>query len=106
MVGPRQLSHQWCDFLSSLISLVELPHSKEVRACVAPDPGIATRKSIGEIVYDPVSPLGGGNLLADVLAERPVETHELAVHRLIRTPSCRLDEFEDFRESRFVRDES
>ena len=28
-VAPRQLSHQWCDFLVVAIGLVDLPHSQE-----------------------------------------------------------------------------
>jgi hypothetical protein len=32
MVGPRQLSHHWCDFLVPVIGSAELPHAEQVRS--------------------------------------------------------------------------
>lgn len=77
------------------ISFVKLPHSEEVAARVATHSGVLTRDCGSQIVNDPVGPTRRRDLLADVLAELPIELHHMRVDRLVGTPSSRLDKGED-----------
>src|SRR5688572_1943440 len=87
-----------------MIGVKELAHAEEIRTRVAPHAGITTGEIRGEFFDHAVTPLGVGDLPADVLAELPVERHQLRVDRLVRAPAGSLNERDDFREARLASD--
>lgn len=47
VMGPRQLSYQWCDFLVPVVGFVKLPHPEEIRSRKAAQARLGLRDVVG-----------------------------------------------------------
>ena len=54
IVGPRQLSHQWCDFLVEMVDAVELPHPKQISPGEAFEVGMLPCEVTGKFIHNAV----------------------------------------------------
>jgi hypothetical protein len=66
-----------------LISVIELPHPEQVDTGEPPQPRVGLGDVSGEPRNHRVTPLGAGDLPADVAADLPIEFDERGIHRLI-----------------------
>ena len=65
MVGPRQLSHHWCDFLVPVIGSAELPHAEQVRSGATVQSRLCSGDTLQELLPDAVAPFRSFDLAAD-----------------------------------------
>lgn len=99
-MGPRQLSHQRCDFLVIAIGFVELPHAKEVGAREASQSRLRIGQVGRQLRDNSVAPLRSCKLAADVFPNLPIEVDQRRVDRVVRPIPGGLDQGNDLGEAR------
>jgi hypothetical protein len=86
------MSHQWRDFFVVAVRLEELAPAKQVEAREPAQPWIPSRNGPRQLDDDAIAPLGSGDLLADVLADLPVQADQLDVDSLAGAAFCSVDQ--------------
>lgn len=81
-MGPRQLSHQRCDFLVIAIGFVELPHAKTVGTREASQSRLCLGQVGRQLRDNPVAPLRSCKLAADVFTNLPIKIDQRRVDRV------------------------
>ena len=98
-MAPRQLSHQWCDFLVMPVRFVELPHPEEIRSRESLQAGLLPLNVASQLLDHTLTPICDFNLPCNVCAHPPVEIHEPGVDGGQRPSARGLDHLDDFRKA-------
>lgn len=78
------------------VRLEELAHAKQVGAREPPQPRIPPRNGPRQLDDDAITPFRACELLADVLADLPVQGYQLGVDRLVGAALGRVDQRQHF----------
>jgi hypothetical protein len=97
---PGKLSHQWRDNFITLISLVKLPHSKQIRARKASNSWLDSHDMSRQLSDNVLSPFGSFYLAANGFTDLPIQINQGDIDCLKRFLTRTLNEFYDLAKRR------
>jgi len=90
-VRPGQLSQQRRDFFIVPVSLVKLPHAKQVWSRKTSQSGLCVGNVVGKLVNHTMTPFGIFDLTADIGSHLPIEFYQGRIYCLKSFLPCGLD---------------